>query len=848
MIALLALLTLAFPQAPASSLHTQREELAGEAAPAVTPVPCGPSQQAGGRIQGTGAFIPNRGQWDEGVLYGCLAGNLALTVTRDALVVRNIPGERYDPEMDSRPTVEPFDEFVIRFGDGQKPLTIREQGVKETYYNFFLGTRSAVRVPGFAELVLEEVQPGIDVSLGLDPQGRPRWHAHLDAGIRPEDFRFSVEAPASQRVEEGELLALGQTGVLRQCAEFAWPLSPTGSPGTITPVRFEIRAGQDETFGLVVPAWTPAEGWVLDPTLEFGSYLGNSQLGFPPEAAEMAANSDFIVGFRSSTGMIGTPGSIQPLIAGLGDMGIARFRTNDSSLAWMTFLGGTEAEYLDHVLERGSGLAVLGQTWSAEFPIVGTPLQGQLVNPTTEADIAITLLSAEGDSVQWSTVLGGTDSENAQRAAVLPDQDLVLAVYDAMPDCPLLVNAGYDPVWAAGKRLFLRIDPEIPAVVAHTYFYAMPIYDMVVTPDGDLLFSGNASADKPPAPTTPGVLSNFHPNTFEDFSRGYIGKLSADLTTLIAGTYIPGGNLVHFGLGTDPSGSIYAAGRPGSLNLLALPGSFQVPPVGKSGYLIKIAPNLTRACLATYIGVNPGTAGDLDWVFPGNDGHPVVIGAAGNSGWPITPDALQPAFAGSFATGDLYIGKLDPLGETLLYGSWYGGNGNDNVPLADSLGDGKVGIAFVTSSSNLLLPQGTYDPSYDGNIDVGIVGFDLGLEPWRVLGGGMKGSIEMPVLVGTGKLLPGTPTRLALRAAEPNQPLWWVGGFSEIQLPLLGGTLVPFPEIVLPGQTDSLGWADFHFNWPNVPPGLVFTVQAWCLDPLAPQLFGASNALQALAQ
>ena len=59
---------------------------------------------------------------------------------------------------------------------------------------------------------------------------------------------------------------------------------------------------------------------------------------------------------------------------------------------------------------------------------------------------------------------------------------------------------------------------------------------------------------------------------------------------------------------------------------------------------------------------------------------------------------------------------------------------------------------------------------------------------------------------------------------------------------------MPFPEIVYASQTDALGWANFNFTWPNVPPGLVFTTQAWCLDPLAPQFVSASNALQALAQ
>jgi hypothetical protein len=126
--------------------------------------------------------------------------------------------------------------------------------------------------------------------------------------------------------------------------------------------------------------------------------------------------------------------------------------------------------------------------------------------------------------------------------------------------------------------------------------------------------------------------------------------------------------------------------------------------------------------------------------------------------------------------------------------------------------------------------------------------FDLPILPWRVLGSGLKGTKDVPNLAGVGPLTAGSPTRLALRGASPSAPGWIVAGFSLLELPLLGGTLVPFPDVHAPILATAQGSLDLTFPWPALAPGTELTAQAWFFDPGAPQGWSASNALTMIGQ
>ena len=112
---------------------------------------------------------------------------------------------------------------------------------------------------------------------------------------------------------------------------------------------------------------------------------------------------------------------------------------------------------------------------------------------------------------------------------------------------------------------------------------------------------------------------------------------------------------------------------------------------------------------------------------------------------------------------------------------------------------------------------------------------------WQVLGAGSPGSAGVPELSSTSSLQPNTPLQLELNGAAPSSPCFLVIGASELHLPLLGGTLVPFPLALLPGATDPDGRATWTASTPpNFASGQSLVFQAWVLDPAS--ALGASSS------
>jgi len=107
------------------------------------------------------------------------------------------------------------------------------------------------------------------------------------------------------------------------------------------------------------------------------------------------------------------------------------------------------------------------------------------------------------------------------------------------------------------------------------------------------------------------------------------------------------------------------------------------------------------------------------------------------------------------------------------------------------------------------------------------------------LGLGLAGLNGTPALNGEGTLLPGLPFELVTTNAFPFGTAVYAVGFTRIDLPFLGGTLVPAPELILGLATNSAGEVVLSGTWPAIfPSDTTLVYQYWIVDPAA--VFGAS--------
>ena len=117
--------------------------------------------------------------------------------------------------------------------------------------------------------------------------------------------------------------------------------------------------------------------------------------------------------------------------------------------------------------------------------------------------------------------------------------------------------------------------------------------------------------------------------------------------------------------------------------------------------------------------------------------------------------------------------------------------------------------------------------------------------PWIDLGNAKDGSVGTPVLAGTGELEPGGAISLQLSGAAPNTSFAMVFGIGPLCAPLLGGTLVPAPDLMITTPTTNAS-GEHTLNAPvpaSLPGDINLYVQYLILDGAAPAGLAMSNAL-----
>jgi hypothetical protein len=793
-------------------------------------------------------FVENLGQWDDRVLFFGRSGGIEATVFADGFLLRPSP---ICDELD-QPLHAPTGLF-LQFASGEAAGGVVGQERGSTSHSFYFGHRHGSNARGFGYLRFEDVEPGVDVVLRQGASGFA-YDVHVAAGAAFDGLALDLHGASELMLDaEGQLSFSTEAGPVhhRFGPTFATEPSNSSTRSLAPRLWIEPQAGSHRIW-IDAPGRQLAESLVIDPTLEFSSYLGSDiggetlvDLAVTPEGAKYVL-------LRSGAGMPTLPWSYATTGT---NTWIGALSPDGANLFAATMLGGsaTDQPLELHVGDDGS-ITAIGTTWSNDFPMT----VDMSIPDGTKADIFVARLDATCTNLQWSTLFGGSNHDNAWAAALFPNGDVAIAG-DTLSTEIQATSGAFDEVFdpaptfgdGPGDRLIFRLSADGQQVVASTWFFTSEIDSLCTTPSGDLVIAG-AQGDEGHVTTTAGVV--FPEAIITSGTVGYVTRMHGDLSALRWSTYLSDGvngdNAFNFVIAIDSTESIYfgsAATKNGHTTSL---GAVEEAHTYGCGWVGKLLPNGTGFAWATYLAGNIQAGTQYTRAITVDEaGNASVTGTSNQPSWPVTPDAFQTEFVGPSPSGDVALTRFDAVAETLDYSTWFGGNDGDNTPTLASGADGRVVLGFTTRSDDLPTTAGAYQTAQaSSSSDAVLAVFDLGLHPWRLLGPGLKGSRETPNLVGLGELTPGSPARLALRGTEPNALVFWVGGFSEVNLPLLGGTLVPFPDAVIPAQAGPTGWLDLVFPWPNLAPGTVFTVQAWCLDPAASQSFGASNGLRAIAQ
>lgn len=273
------------------------------------------------------------------------------------------------------------------------------------------------------------------------------------------------------------------------------------------------------------------------------------------------------------------------------------------------------------------------------------------------------------------------------------------------------------------------VDPELPVVIDPVLVWSTFVgttsheyaNDIAVTADGSTFITGYVVT--PAFPTTPGAFDT----TFNFAVDAFVTKLDAKGAKLVYSTFY-GGALCDeaFHIAVTAKGEATVLGFTTSFALPLSVRAYQRVNRGGWGELFLFRLNVQGSGLVfgTFLG---GT--DYDWpgdvAVDGSD-NTTVVGWTKSTNFPTTTGAYSRTYKNK---GDGFVTRFDASGSRLLFSTYLGSNGWDELHAVrvDSRGVSTiVGTVWedTTGNSNFPTTRGAYDTTFNGKADAFIARFD----------------------------------------------------------------------------------------------------------------------------
>ena len=196
----------------------------------------------------------------------------------------------------------------------------------------------------------------------------------------------------------------------------------------------------------------------------------------------------------------------------------------------------------------------------------------------------------------------------------------------------------------------------------------------------------------------------------------FVSKLSSDLSSLTASSFIGGGSDDRaFAIAIDSAGSPFVAGWTRSTNYPTTAGAFDSSYNGGDYdvFVSKLSSDLSSLTASTFIGSI--RADDARAITIDSAGSPFVAGFTYSTNYPTTAGAYDVSHNGN---SDVFVSKLSSDLSSLSASTFIGGSSADYAEAIAIDSAGSLFVAGYTGSTNYPTTAGAYDVSPNGNSDV----------------------------------------------------------------------------------------------------------------------------------
>ncbi|MGC2062980.1 MAG: SBBP repeat-containing protein, partial [Thermodesulfovibrionales bacterium] len=589
------------------------------------------------------AFEPNLGQADPKVRFVGRGNGASFLFTSDSVIFR-VSRRLSNPKPGEKSILSgSFVTDSVRLSlVGVSPgATISGGGLLPGKSNYIVGddpSRWRKNVPMFSKIRYEGIYPGVDL-IFYGNQRRLEYDFVVAPGVDPSIVRIKVEGAVKSSTDSSGNLVLSLHGIeLLQKKPLVYQMVD----GRKLPVDGHYVKQGAHIYGFVVGPYDRSRALVIDPVLQYSTYLGGTD----------------------SEGTL------------YGDKGHA------------IAVDGKRNAY------------ITGTTTSNDFPIVN-PIE----SPCTENCLAsfmqafVSKINTSGNFLEYSTFLGGLQSEGTGIAVDNEGNVWVTgnAAHGFPTVAPLMLYKG-----GGGRIAFvMKIDPTGTTPLFSTYLSGSTGSEAVgiaVDGDGNAYVAGDTGSNDFP------VISAFQ-STMPRYGGGFISKIKSDGTLLLYSTYL-GGSGGEIGPGfyrdnvtaiaVDGSGHAYVTGSAVS-NDFPLHNPLQGTLRGQqNAFVTKFTENGNGLEYSTYLGGTAGLNGQsAEGIAVDSDDAAYVVGTTTATDFPT----VSPLQATNKGRQNAFVSKIKPDGSGLEYSTYIGGSGTWDQGAAIAVDASKQAYVAGTTDS-----------------------------------------------------------------------------------------------------------------------------------------------------
>jgi HYDIN/CFA65/VesB-like, Ig-like domain/Beta-propeller repeat/Cep192 domain 4 len=575
--------------------------------------------------------------------------------------------------------------------------------------------------------------------------------------------------------------------------------------------------------------------------LIFSTYLGGTGIDSASGIAIDSAGNSYIAGNTYSSDFPATSGAFQTAYGGDGDGFVAKLGPLGSSLIYASYLGGTSPDFAQGIAIDSAGDAFLtGSTRSSDFPTVA-PLQigndgcSNISGSTVcSSDAFVTKVSPAGDSLIYSTYLGGSQADIGQAIAIDSSGDAYVTGYTFSSDFP--TQNAFQSGNAGGADIFVtELNPAGSALLFSTYLgggQQERAFAIALDSDGNIYLTGDTQSANFPTTSTASQLQ------YAGAGDAFVSKIGPGGSGLIYSTFLGGSGVDQANaIAVDADGNAYVAGltesgdfpmlNPTQTNLGLFGAGLCGTEVCSDAFVTKLLPS-SQLVYSTFFGGSGAETAQA--IAVDSAGNATAVGGTNSQNLPVISVALQGGYAGlgsssnafvlRIAGSDLPAVSLNP--QQLSFGNetLYDTSDPQSVTLVNE-GSSPLNITSISASGDFTQSNncGTIVPSAGGNctIQIRFNPTTIGTRTDQVIvNDNAQGSPHPITIIGTGVAAStGAVTLSPTSLSFTSEPVGATSPTQTVNLTNTGKTSLTLADISVSGdftQTNTCGTLPSSLN------------------------------------